>query len=180
MLQSLLSCFHLLSRSLLLAGRSVRGQTLKPSSHPNHYIILIDSSGSMVSSGEKKSAFVGALYQSLLQKLYQGGFGETIPTYLPDQDYMTFITLALLRVSNQLRTVAWPTTNLLKPVYSSCLCSQKKESLHRFYERESSPFSFIIHDLSWAKQLALRQSRLSFRQHKSAHVPHHGSRCVAK
>src|SRR5262245_44456670 len=86
----------LVMRSFVLLSPSaadLRGQepALRHPEHPNHYVVLVDSSGSAVSPRTKREIFERTLTQELIPRLYEGGFGEVVPAFSPDRDLLTLL-----------------------------------------------------------------------------------------
>ncbi|MCX6579779.1 MAG: hypothetical protein NT166_06305 [Candidatus Aminicenantes bacterium] len=71
-------------------------QTIKTQDHPNHYILLIDASASIVANKLKVQTYQQALKQKLLNGLYENGFGESIPPMDPQKDFLTLFHFGII------------------------------------------------------------------------------------
>lgn len=139
-------------------GRLARAQTLRPLAHPNHYILLIDASGSMVTSEEKKSVFEKALNQTLLRKLYQEGFGETIPAFVPAEDYLTLHHFGVVTGESSTAFSRLHEYDLLTQFIHTAII-RKKGISSEVLRAQLFPAQFYQYTImSWAKQLAMLQS----------------------
>lgn len=74
----------------------LHAQELIPDDHPNHYIILIDASGS-ARKNSKKAMFVRAVNDVLPKKLYQDGFGKDIPPINPEHDVVSLYHFGIVQ-----------------------------------------------------------------------------------
>jgi hypothetical protein len=82
----MVSCCH-------LAGAQPISIELR--NHPNRYIILLDGTGSTVSTPVKTRLYFHLVREVLPERLFQGGMG-TIPPYDPQQDTVTIFLFGLL------------------------------------------------------------------------------------
>lgn len=73
-----------------IGGQKPSPVSLEPKAHPNHYILLVDASGSTVESRRKAESYRRALGQ-LAERLYGKGFGDSVPPYDPEQDFLTLL-----------------------------------------------------------------------------------------
>jgi hypothetical protein len=136
----------------------VRGQTLAPLTHPNHYIVLIDSSSSMVTSANKKSAFEKALFGTLLKRIYQEGFGEKVPAYVPEQDYLTLHHFGVVVGDSATAYTRLADYDLLTQFIHTSFIRKKGVTADALRERIYPAQFYNYTVLSWAKPLALRAS----------------------
>lgn len=142
-----------------LGGPSTYCQSLLPSANPNHYIILVDASGSTARPAAKKRNFDNALTEQLLPRLYDGGFGEAIPPFNPDQDYLTLNFFGVVTGSGGNAYDRLPDYNLLTDFIHSELLRGKNVSRKALAEHITPTQTYQYTILSWAKQLALYNSR---------------------
>lgn len=134
-------------------------QNVYPEKHPNHYILLIDASGSVVATNAKRKAYYTGLTDVLLPTLYQEGFGENIPHFDPKRDVLTLLHFGIVSKGQ------FPAYLRLRDY------SLTKQYIHpRFVQKQSiapeelrqliTPKQFYeLTILAWAKQLALWVSR---------------------
>lgn len=84
---------------VMLAGLCVlplHAQELVPHDHPNHYIILIDASGS-ARQQSKKAMFIRAVGEVLPKRLYEDGFGKDIPPIDPERDVVSLYHFGIVQ-----------------------------------------------------------------------------------
>ncbi|HEY6351975.1 MAG TPA: hypothetical protein VI636_21480 [Candidatus Angelobacter sp.] len=78
---------YLFALALLDGGASA--QTLRLQDHPNHYVILVDRSGSTVGTPARQQTYLQVMHEVLPSLLFEHGFGNSIPRYDPAQDFIT-------------------------------------------------------------------------------------------
>ncbi len=130
--------------------------SIRVEAHPNHYILLLDASGSTVSTVAKQTAYRRAL--SLLLSVVYEGFGPNIPPFDPHRDVLTLHHFGIVRKGSspaymRLRDHRFG-RDYVHPVFirhGSVTKDLLQERLapHEFYQ---------LTVLSWAKQLALLAS----------------------
>ncbi|MCU0290328.1 MAG: hypothetical protein MUF15_28600 [Acidobacteria bacterium] len=64
--------------------------------HANHYILLIDASGSIVSNEAKVQKYKEILTVELLNHLYRDGFGQSIPPFNPEEDLLSLFRFGIV------------------------------------------------------------------------------------
>jgi hypothetical protein len=64
-------------------------QVLRPPDHPNHYIILLDGSGSTIENASKQETYLRVIRNILPAHLFHSGFGDSVPAVDPVQDVVT-------------------------------------------------------------------------------------------
>jgi hypothetical protein len=74
---------------VIVCGGVAAGQTLKPQDHPNHFIVLVDGSGSAIQTKNKQTNYLHVLREVLPEHLFNTGFGNSIPPYDPERDALT-------------------------------------------------------------------------------------------
>src|ERR1051325_3029280 len=84
--------------NLFLTSITTYAQFVNPIDHPNHYILLIDASGSAMPkrNGVKKEAFEKAVLRTLPMEIFENGFKKQIPLYDPQQDYLTLLHFGII------------------------------------------------------------------------------------
>jgi hypothetical protein len=124
-------------------------QSVAPQPHPNHFIILVDASGS-VNRATLQSAITGRL----LPQLFERGFGRSFPAYDPQQDRVTLLhfgiverapTPAYLRLKDY-RFLA----NFIHPIFE-----YRRATRQEIAEGAVQIAGYEMTILSWAKPLAL-------------------------
>jgi hypothetical protein len=139
------------------AASDLRGQesVLRRPAHPNHYVVLVDSSGSAVSPRTKREIFQRTLTQELIPRLYEGGFGEVVPALSPDKDLLTLLHFGVVTGPSRDAYLRLHEYNLLEQtIHPSHVRTRgvRREDLARWIlPRDVYQFSF----LSWVPQLAL-------------------------
>lgn len=142
----------------ILIAQRINGQNLQIENHPNHFILLVDASGSVARPEAKKRQFERALAENLVSKLYSKGFGE-IPAYDPKQDRLTLYHFGIVTGGQQnaySRLADYDfMTDFIHPVFE-----RQKDVDETFLRSRIVPvqtYQYTV--LSWAKQLALEKSR---------------------
>jgi hypothetical protein len=59
--------------AVALCSSIANAQTLHLQDHPNHYVVLIDRSGSTVGTAARQESYLKALHQMLSSLLFEGG-----------------------------------------------------------------------------------------------------------
>jgi hypothetical protein len=153
---------HVLSFTFIifvLAASVARSQTpsLHPVEHSNHYIVLLDASGSTSVTQAKRSLYRRVLKEDLLKHLFSIGFGQAIPPYNTQKDSLTLFQFGILN------------DNLPDPYTRLSKHDLLTEFIHPIYVRQTGvdaaraaaivvpqqTYQYTI--LSWAKQLALEK-----------------------
>lgn len=145
----------------LLSVEVAGGQTLELPSHPNHYIVLVDASGSTTSSDAKRRLYEKGLHEILVSKLYERGFGSSIPPYDPERDRLTLLHFGIVE-----GPTATAYSHLSEYDLSTDLIhvrfAQKPGVSPTLFKSAVFPtnrYQYTI--LSWAKQLALQRISLA-------------------
>lgn len=127
-------------------------QSVAPLPHPNHFIILVDSSGSV-----NRGALRSAVSERLLPQLFERGPGGSAPAYDPRQDYVTLLHFgiverapspAYLRLKDY-RFLA----DFIHPIFEHGRASRQEIA-----EGTVPANSYEMTILSWAKPLALARA----------------------
>lgn len=74
---------------------------LENKKHPNHYILLIDATGSTVDQNPKVGKYKDLLSNTLMEALYEKGVGGFIPVYDPEVDYLSLFHFGVVKEENQ-------------------------------------------------------------------------------
>jgi hypothetical protein len=142
---------------LSLEASDLCGQepVLRHPEHPNHYVVLVDSSGSAVSPRTKREIFQNTLTQELIPRLYDGGFGEVVPPFSPDRDLLTLLHFGVVTGPSRDAYLRLHEYDLLEQtIHPSRVRARgvRREDLALWIlPRDVYQFSF----LSWVPQLAL-------------------------
>ena len=132
---------------------------LRRPAHPNHYVVLVDSSGSAVSPRTKREIFQRTLTQVLIPHLYDVGFGKVVPPFSPDRDLLTLLHFGV---------VTGPSHDAYLRLHEYDLLEQTIHSSRvrvRGVRRDDLALWILPHDvyefsfLSWVRQLALVRLR---------------------
>ncbi len=62
----------------------------------NHYVLVVDASGSMQEYPAKATVFRKALDVDVAQRLYRGGFSEHVPAFRPKQDQLSLFHFGVI------------------------------------------------------------------------------------
>jgi len=142
---------------IVLAAAGARSQTpsLQPVGHPNHYIVLIDASGSTSTTGARRALYRRVLTEDLLKPLFSTGFGSAIPAYDTQQDSLTLLQFGILydHLPDPYTRLAKHDflTDFIHPIY----VRQKGIDAARIASVLVPEQTYKYTILSWAKQLAL-------------------------
>lgn len=149
----LFSCLYFLAPLTTLA------QTLQPQAHPNHYIVLVDASGSTIETEEKKRLYEKALGERLLTRLYRDGFGPMVPPYDPRQDRLTLHHFGVATGDKATAYARLKNYDLSSDFIHPALVRQGgiEAAALRPMLFPTQSYNYTI--LAWAKQLALYSSR---------------------
>lgn len=151
--------FVILICLFLFIAQIINGQSLHPAKNQNHYIVLIDASGSTTQNEIKRKNYEKALFERLISNLYKEGFGPLIPPYDPKQDWLTVHQFGIVTgdaTTAYRRLVDYDLlTQFIHPVFI-----RKKEIDPDYLKTNLIPaqtYRYTI--LSWAKQLSLENSQ---------------------
>ncbi len=144
---------------ITIIGLTARGQSLQPRTHPNHYILLIDASGSTVQTEVRRTLYEEVLTDRLLKYLYRDGFGQVVPPYDPQQDYLTLHHFGVVTGEVETAFSRLGRYDLLADFIHPKLIRQGgvKEADLKPELFPAQVYRYTI--LTWAKQLALHHSR---------------------
>ncbi len=129
--------------------------------HPNHYILLIDASGSVVAKRPKARNFRQALDETV-DHLFDQGFGADIPAFVPGEDLLTLHhfgvvpheAATLQEAYRRLQDYVLP-ESLIHPQF----VRRRAISREELAERIRPQTYYFLTVLLWAKALALDASR---------------------
>jgi hypothetical protein len=71
---------------VLLSAVGARALMIQPSRHPNHYVLLVDASGSVAQPA--RAAVYRSALATAVRRMYQDGFG-VLPPFDPERDVLT-------------------------------------------------------------------------------------------
>lgn len=141
---------------------NLRGQEttthVMPHDHPNHYIILIDASGS-ARKQNKKAAFLRAVGEVLPRKLYQSGFGESIPPIDPERDLMSLHHFGIVTGVSGPAYEHLDEFNLLTQFVHSVFVRRERMGPDSLQSQVFPTQTYNLTFLAWSKQMALWSSR---------------------
>jgi hypothetical protein len=132
-------------------------QRIKIPDHPNHYVLLIDSSASAVSNSVKFQKYKEILTITLIQHLYHDGFEGSIPRFVPDEDILTLMHFGIVPKGYSEPYRYLKNYDLLTDFTQTIMVRQRGVSQNRLKETifpEEYPRLTI---LAWAKPLALNK-----------------------
>jgi hypothetical protein len=138
----------------VLVPHPVMAQSLTPQENRNHFIILVDASGSVASVPAKRSALHATVVERLLPRLYRQGFGDAIPPYDPQTDFISLFHFGIVAQEPTPAYLRLKTYNFLTDfihpvfVYRRVTPEELSESI-----MPATGYELTI--LSWAKQLAV-------------------------
>lgn len=133
-------------------GPRAGAQSVAPPPHPNHFILLVDSSGSV-----NRGALRSAVSERLLPRLFEHGFGNSAPAYDPRQDYVTLLHFGIVERAQSpayLRLKDYKfLSEFIHPVFE-----HRRASRQEVAEGAVPANSYEMTILSWAKPLALARA----------------------
>jgi hypothetical protein len=139
-------------------GRGSEQPRVEPPPHPNHYILVIDASGSTAKE-LKKAIYQKALLEILPQHLYSEGFGAEIPPYNLNEDYLTLHHFGVVTGGGASPDEIIKHYNLSTDFIHPSVVFRKGVSSDELKARLLPPTLYQYTLLSWAKQIALHESR---------------------
>lgn len=157
--QSVSVIILLLVCSLMVINYTVCAQTIQPLPHSNHYILLIDASGSDVTPEAKRRVYEKALLEHLLPRLYQQGFSEVIPQYDPEHDWLTLQHFGIVTGDSNTAYSRLTNYDFLTDFIHPVFVRKKAVTPDNLRQDLISLQVYQYTILSWAKELALNQSR---------------------
>lgn len=155
-LAAVFAVFYLLGAVLHADGVvDVNVPSLSVPPHPNHYILLVDASGSTVSNAVQLARYRRFLTSELPNLLYRQGFGSAIPSFDPAQDMMTIMDFGIVPagISQPYRALA--NYDLRRDYVHERIIRRKAISEAQFAEIIWPSRFYMMTILSWAKSLAL-------------------------
>jgi len=145
----------ILSFLILLPWRPCPAQTIKLPSHPNHYIILIDASGSTIETAEKQNKFRYLLTDFFPRFLFRNGFGASIPPIVPDEDVMSLLHFGIVNEYNDAAFKSLKKYSFFADYIHPKLINQKGVDEKRFKNMVWPDVFYRITVLAWSRPLAL-------------------------
>lgn len=136
----------------------VRAQSLQPQPHPNHFIVLVDASGSTGDNAAKRAVFEKALNDRLIPGLYRNGFGAVVPPLDPQQDALTLHHFGVVTGDAVTAYTRLKEYDLSSDFIHTIRLRQGRIEAAALRELlpPSQTYNYTI--LAWAKQLALLRS----------------------
>lgn len=132
-----------------------KAQYFQPEKHPNHYIILVDSSGSTASSKAKREAYNKALTETLPKLIYETGFGQAIPPLELQNDILTLLHFGVVSSGPIPAYMRLKDYDLTKDFIHTVTFRSLDISQSEFKRRAPPTQHYELTILSWAKQMAL-------------------------
>ena len=141
------------------AGEPRVGSRLHAAAHPNHYIILVDASGSTGGTPAREQAFRNALFTVMLPRLYHHGYGPQIPPFDSDRDVLSLHHFGVVSGNAQNAYRQLEKHDLLSQYVHSAFVRRGhvRESVLRPHLFPGQRYNLTL--MSWAKPLALWASR---------------------
>jgi hypothetical protein len=136
-------------------------QLVHPLEHPNHYILLVDASGSAVSPNAKRSIFNSILTDELLSRLYKSGFGDAVPTFSPERDLLTLLHFGVVTGPSRDAYLRLKQYDLLADFIHTSFFEAHNVSREDLATRILPQVAYQFTILSWAPQLGLAKLRSS-------------------
>ena len=143
--------------ALFVVNSQVVPQSVDIPEHPNHYILLIDSSASTVSSQTEFSKYREILTETLLQRLYRDGFGNSIPRYNPAEDMLSLLHFGIVPKGKTPPYSYLADYDLLEDFVQRRI-TREKDISESYLKTIIMPEDFFrLTILIWAKSLALNE-----------------------
>jgi hypothetical protein len=136
------------------------GQTLKPDNHPNHFIVLVDGSGSAIQTRNKQKNYLHVLREVLPAYLFHSGFGDTAPHYDPTVDALTFERFGIIEGNTSQVFQRLAHADFLGQYIHLVDSAVAHPTQSKFIELTAKPephYRYTV--LSWCKELGLSNVR---------------------
>ncbi len=148
------ACFALTLLFTALAFGS--DSQLEPVAHPNHFVLLIDDSASAVKPTQpKRDIFHEVLLDKLIPRLYDQGFGDIIPHFVPSEDLLTVQQFGMVDPPYQDAYLRLADQDLPGDFLRQVILRQRGIERQELAAKIVPQNSYQYTVLSWAKQLAL-------------------------
>ncbi|MBI4547252.1 MAG: hypothetical protein HY707_04675 [Ignavibacteriae bacterium] len=145
--------------SIFLESEGARSQDIIVEEHPNHYILLVDASGSMLSTKAKANALRNILFDTLSNRLFRLGFGENIPPLDLNRDFITMHTFGIVEKDSSPAYLRLKGYDFQKDFVHTIILRERLVSPQYLTARLYPNRFFELTVLGWAKQLGLSASR---------------------
>jgi hypothetical protein len=149
--------------SVVTAPDSVRAHEFIPLAHPNHYIVLLDASGSVKGNPE----FRGAVSLLLPKLLFESGLGP-LPPYDPARDLLTVFHFGIVTGSPAEAADNLSRYDFHRDFIHTVFLAKSGVRPRALIAATSSPEVYRLTVLSWAKALALWMARPTGRARRIA------------
>lgn len=130
-------------------------QVFQPEAHPNHYVILVDASGSAIESRAKRAAYTTALTGNLPLLLYKSGFGDRIPPISPENDYLTVLQFGIVPSGSAPAYTRLKEYDLINDFIHKVTFRSANVGQKEFQSSVIPEHYYGLTVLSWARQIAL-------------------------
>lgn len=147
--------FFLVLAVLLIAGNTESPELVTVQERHNHYILLIDASGSTVSNSVKVDKYKEVLMEHLPVYLYGNGFGTSIPRFNPEEDLLSIFYFGIVPQGYDRPYRYLANYDILRDFARARMIRQKGISQERLSEIIWPGEFFKLTILAWAKPLAL-------------------------
>ncbi|MCI0471737.1 MAG: hypothetical protein L0Y73_08775 [Candidatus Aminicenantes bacterium] len=139
----------------LLLNAWLFSQEISIPPNPNHYILLIDSSGSTASNDREYREYRDALTIALMNQLYRDGFGKAIPPFSPNDDMLTVLFFGVVPQHYNPPHLYFKNYNLTTDFIHIAMVRQRRINESDLKNSICPGQFFKLTILTWAKNLAL-------------------------
>lgn len=122
---------------------------------PNHYVVLVDASGSTVKSYNKRNSYYNILQNILTKILYEDGFGNDVPPFNPDRDLLSLMNFGIVRTDSLPAYQRLKYYDLARDFIHPIFLIKSKVQRELLKDMIIPQNYFELTLLSWAKQLSL-------------------------
>jgi len=137
---------------------SAASTSLAPLLHPNHYIVLVDASGSTVETRARAEVYQRALRRVLIPRLLGAGFGS-LPPYDPRLDRLTVLHFGIVQSNAHNPYEHLRSADLVKGFLHPVLVRATDVSAAQLQSLLIPKSHYNLTLLFWAKPVALWASR---------------------
>lgn len=143
---------------LLVSEISTAGDfQLQP--HPCHFIIVVDASGSTISSRLKAIAYRSVLRDTVVDRLFLEGFGENIPRFDSSSDLLSLVHFGIVKKDTTPAYMRLHKYSFLRDYVHNVFVRRTDLEPSELKSKIVPSEYYQLTILSWAKQIALWATR---------------------
>jgi hypothetical protein len=144
---------------MLSCATLAAGQQIRPQAHPNHYLIVVDASGSTVNPENKRKLYESTLREKLASYLYEKGFGPLVPPYDPSVDRLSLVHFGIVPNGSAKRSSQLSDYSFSRDFIHGVFARTVGVDAEAFKQAVVSHQHYQNTILTWARQLALESTQ---------------------